>query len=163
MEKKISLSEVYQLAVRNEKNGMLFYEQLELNSQKKEIKSLAAQLKEEEKKHMDLFEQLLKENQSVYSESNLSELLDSEDLVLRYLDQYFPSSLFHIEELESVDLSDDYSVLLHSIKMEKDSISFYCQLKDVETDQSVQRLLDQIIEQEKGHIRGLNEIFRKLP
>jgi len=157
---QVSIAELYRVARLNEEKGFEFYRKLEKRAETEQVRRIAEILKNAEESHMKDFLKIYDDIVDPETPLQPNEILaDREGLQDQYLDMYFPNQMFQPENVMDIDTADLYSLLLHAVKMEKDSIEFYLKLKELERKPEIQTFLDKIIAEERGHLSMLNELF----
>ncbi len=155
-----STEEVLDMALRIEENGERFYKDAAEAAKEKGLKELFEFLASEERKHSSYFSKL---KQISGSETEPPFNQDFEEVSL-YLNAYADSKIFANPDEgaglpESV--KDSKGAVEYAIFMEKESLLFYYELlravriKDQET-------LNEIINEERSHLRKLTEINQEL-
>ncbi len=151
-------NEVIEMAVRIEENGLKFYTDAGKASKNKSVKDLFKTLAEEEGRHIKAF-------------LNLKKLLAEDELASAGFDAYLDEASQYLKALADTEVftkpeggkklagavHDEHDVLNTAIGMEKDSLLFYYEIQKMirEKDRAV---VDNIIEQEKDHLRKLTEL-----
>ncbi len=154
-------SEVLDMAVRIEENGMKFYNDAGKASKSKELKELFRKLYEEESNHKKVFENLKK----LIPGEELSWKLDpdSEEDSL-YLNALADSEVF-TDKSGGAKLAskagDARTALNAAIGIEKDSILFYNELKQMARERD-KVILEDLIEEEKKHLGMLTGLLKTL-
>jgi rubrerythrin len=151
MNKQFSGAEIIEVAVEIEKNGRDFYN------------STAARLKDEKAKELFKF-MAEEESQHIIDFKGILSTVMKQDPCESYPQEYF-SYLNAIagqyvftgkQEMKdrTKNIETDKDALDFSLGMEKDSILFYEEIKRMLSDKDKQ-LIEQIIEQEKNHVKKL--------
>ena len=151
-------AELTEMAVRIEKNGEAFYNSLAESVDSKDMKETFSYLAGEERKHAAAFEKLTgalgkEQLKSMYGEKMLEEAQG-------YLNALADSKVF----TDDKDLTKwaqegktKNEILLAAIILEKDSILFYQEMRNYVREQD-RKLVDEIISEEKMHVRKLSEM-----
>lgn len=152
--------EVLDMAVRIEENGLKFYTDAAKASRSTELKSLFKTLADEENQHIKVFTGFKK-----MAAEGAPEGYDpyTEDAAL-YLDALADSEVFKNPDKGAQLASkvrDENEALETAIGMEKDSILFYYELLNMIRDKD-RKIMDNLIDQEKSHLRKLTELQKKL-
>jgi len=157
MTKIIDISEVYQLAIRIEENGMKFYSQFSKKTKNKKIKDLFSALAYAEVEHKKSFEKMLSEIEKyepkeVYPEEYFS-----------YLRAYADGLIFDFDQLKKQQnkLKTISQILDFAIQREKDSILYYQEIKNMVSEQQHTEL-EKIINEERKHLLDLTHIKNTL-
>lgn len=152
MDLKYAGSEVLQMAVEIEKKGKAFYESVAGSVKDAKAVDLFRFLAAEEVKHQHLFQDMLKEVETIHGPyDNTEVILYFKALVDRRI---FPSD--KEGELMDQHLNDLSVATKIAVSMEKDSILFYYELLPAirEKDHDI---IHKIIEEERNHILRLTE------
>lgn len=154
--------EILEMAVRIEENGFKFYTEAANASGSKEIKGLFTLLASEETEHIKVFMGL---HRLISGTEPSTEGYDPEfEEASQYLKAIADTEVF-TNPNKGRDLgratTDANEALNLALNMEKDSILFYHELQRMirEKDKAV---LDNVIEQEKEHVRRLTDLKIKL-
>ncbi len=153
-----SVSEVVQLGIQIEKNGRDFYSAVAISSKKDRARQIFQYLADEEKKHIELFENILSniekyESSGLYPEEYFS--------YLRALSEEYVFTKEKKGEEIAQKVKDDMEAIEIGINTEKDSILFYNEMKKLVI-KDRHETIDKLIEQEQEHLRKLSELKRKL-
>ncbi len=151
-------SELLEIALGIERNGTAFYEALADKAQNKEAKAIYDYLANEEKKHLDTFQGML---------NTVGSYKPPEDYAaeyMLYLKSLVDSSVFsNITEArqKAEKSSGETEVLDTGVQAEKDSILFYTEMLNF-VRQPDQKIVLNIIDEEKAHIRQLSQLKQRL-
>ncbi len=157
MSTKYSINEVIRFAVEIEKEGQFFYCKLAEKASEQELKDLYLWLMEEEVAHQRLYEKYLQElgteNEFYFEDNDYN----------AYLRAYIENTVFDKANIEKIvaSFSNDLSVSEYAIKKERDSISFYENLKKF-VGEDKKEMIDKIINEEKMHIIKLIDFKEKI-
>jgi len=149
--------EIVGLAIRIEENGEEFYTRLANATKNLQVKETFEFLAGEERKHRNLFreiQQRIGEFKPIY-ESYPGEYLN-------YVKALAEENIFTKErygQLLANQLKTNTAALDTAIGLEKDSILFYDEIKNF-IPESEHETINEIIRQEKEHMRKLSEIKR---
>ena len=148
-----TLQEIYDLAIRIEKNGEDYYRKAEKETSAATLKSLFIWLADQEAKHTTWF----KERKS--SLTTASENLALDEMTTKMLqdilgDQRFSLGEVKIDHIKSVD-----DLLSVALEFEEDTIIFYQMLRSLVEDDDSKKGLDAIIEEETNHIEMLRDFL----
>jgi rubrerythrin len=158
----INAKEILEIAIQNENNGIKFYSRLREQAEDADLKDALFKLEQQENSHIialkKLITDLLEENQ------NLNYYDDPEELM--YLKAIADSSIFvdnpdafNVREL----FTDIFAALHYAVGIEIKSIEFYKQLLKVMSPDSGQETIQELIEQEKGHVKILYLMIKEQP
>jgi rubrerythrin len=144
-------SDIVEVAIRIEENGVNFYKFAEQIAKKEAEKKLFAELAEAEVNHKRTFEKLLVN----VEKSNLTESYEGE--YGAYLRSYVDNNLIFTKEIMDKQLSkikDTSAALDFAIQRELDSILYYHEIKKLVP--AVQHdAIEKIIEEERKHFLSL--------
>jgi len=151
-------SEIVEIGVQIEVNGRDFYNTLVNKSKKNEAKDIFRYLAGEEEKHIATFQKLLDsvnkyEPQEAYPQEYFT-----------YMNTLASEHVFTQKDKGAEiakKIKSDEEALDMGIVFEKDSIVFYGGMKKVVPEYD-HNLLDGLIEEEKKHLRALNNLKKKL-
>ena len=149
MAKGFSPNDIFEIAIRIEKNGTTFYNNAAEKTDNEEQKKFLLELADMEKNHVKTFTNMknkLKEKQT------LSEVFDPDDENSLYLKALADTRVFFQKK------EPDYSfkgILRSAIQAEKDSIVFYLGMKEMVSTKDGKTKIDEIIKEEMNHIRIL--------
>jgi rubrerythrin len=151
-------SELLEVAIGIERNGMAFYQTLADKTGRREVKDIYKYLAGEEKKHLNTFQGI----SDSLGQAKPPEIYTEEYML--YLKSLVDSAVFSnvaeaqqkaektLSEIEAIDTG---------IQAEKDSILFYTELQDLVRKQDRKVILNILVE-EKKHLRQLSELRRGL-
>jgi rubrerythrin len=152
--KNFNAKEILEIAIQNEKNGIEFYSKLSEKAEDPKLKKTLNEFANQERSHVTAIKKLI--NRFLEEESNLNYYDDPEELL--YLQAIADSSLFtdkptddNVKEV----LNDILAALHYAVGIEVKSIEFYKQVLQVMAPNSGQEVVEEIIEQEKGHVKNL--------
>jgi len=143
--------EVFEMAVRLEKNGAQFYREAAQNTDNPEYNKLLVGLSEMEVEHEQTFKNLRSE---LSKNEKTSTVFDPQNESALYLRALADTKVFFEKE---IDFSSMKSVLKAAIIAEKDSIVFYLGMKEMVPEKFGKDELDKIIREEMNHIRILSK------
>jgi rubrerythrin len=157
MTKIFDISEVYQLAIKIEENGMKFYSEFAKKTKNKKLKDLFSALTYAEVEHKKSFEKMLSEiekyePQEVYPEEYFS-----------YLKAYADGLIFDFDQLKKQQnkLKTIVQILDFAIQREKDSILYYQEIKNL-VSETQHKELEKIINEERKHLLDLTHLKNTL-
>jgi len=153
----LNASDVYNFAMKIEKNGEEFYRKMEEKFEDEEVKKLFHFLVVEEVKHKKLFKDML----SNIDEYQIKE--SYEDEYKSYLNAYANNLLFSLNNFEETinQINDLDSAFQFAIKKELDTIMYYQELKNIVQENKTD-LIEDIINEERKHVVLLTEKKEKL-
>lgn len=156
-----SAKEMIRIAVRNEETGFDFYRQAAEHAQTAELKRLFDDLAGQEKIHKDKFLAFLGR---IQEPAQPAERAADPDETGRYIAAMTDNRLFDGADKNIVlaaKASDGKTAVEFALGFEKDTLLFFYQM--LEQVRSADRgLVEEIIREEKNHIRRLAEIRREL-
>ena len=147
-------SEIVEIGIRIEKNGRDFYTALAGQSKDIRAQEVFKFLAGEEEKHIKVFQGILEKADSPKGEGQVS------DDYFAYMNALASEHVFTKENTGRAIASairNDNEALAKAIIFEKESIIFYEGIKKIVPD-SERKIIDYLIEQEKGHLKELTEI-----
>ncbi|MCX5702055.1 MAG: ferritin family protein [Candidatus Omnitrophica bacterium] len=151
-------SEVVELGIQIEKNGLDFYSTLAKQTKNEFARGLFQYLAGEEEKHIKAFQGILDKKEKYEPQG-----LDADDY-FSYMNALAEEYVFTKEnkgkEIAKKIKSDKEAAGI-GIGFEKDSIIFYEGIKKVVPEFDY-KILDELIIQEQNHLRQLNELKKKL-
>jgi rubrerythrin len=150
-------SELLEIAIGIESNGMAFYRALADKTGKKDVKDTYNYLAGEEKKHLDTFRGMSDSlGQAKPPESYTEEYM----LYLKSLvDNAVFSSITEAQQ-KADKVFNKIEALDTGIQAEKDSILFYTELQNLVKERDRKVVLN-ILDEEKKHLRQLSELKAK--
>jgi len=151
-------SELLEIAMGIERNGMAFYQALADKTGKKDVKDIYTYLVGEEKKHLDTFQGM----SGSLEQAKLPETYGDEYML--YLKSLVDSVVFsNVTEAQQKagKLSNEIEALDTGIQAEKDSILFYTELQSLVRERDREVILS-VLDEEKNHLRQLSELKRGL-
>jgi rubrerythrin len=151
-------SEIVDIAKQIEAAGEAFYSEALKHLKGAQIRRVFEFLRDEERRHADVFETLL----AGFAEAQ-GEWRQDEDY-LAYLRALGETRVF--PDLQSArsavsDLQDESAAIRHALDFEKDSILFLHELRTMAREES-RAIVDQLIAEERGHVRTLNRLLSVL-
>lgn len=147
-------SEIVEIGIQIEKNGRDFYATLVSLSSDIRVQEVFRFLAGEEEKHIKVFQEILEKT------DNPKEGVLVSDDYFAYMNALASEHVFTKENTGRViasALKTDKEALAKAMVFEKESIIFYEGIKKVVPDAG-KRVIDYLIEQEKGHLKALTEI-----
>ena len=151
-------SELLEIAIGIERNGMAFYQALADKTGNMDVKSTYNYLAGEEKKHLDTFQGMLDSLGQVKPPETYTEEY------MLYLKSLVDSAVFsNVTEAQqkAAKISNEVEALDTGIRAEKDSILFYIELQNLVRERDRKVVLN-IVDEEKKHLRQLSELIAEL-
>jgi rubrerythrin len=151
-------SELLEIAVGIERNGMAFYQALARKTGDRNVKDIYNYLAGEEKKHLDTFQGM----SNSLGQAKPPETYTEEYML--YLKSLVDSAVFsNVTEAQqkAAKVFNEIEALDTGIQAEKDSILFYTELQDLVKKPDHKVVLNTLNE-EKKHLRQLSELKREL-
>lgn len=152
--------EVFEMAEQIERNGARFYRKAASHAADAATAKVLRDLAAWEDKHEQTFAAMRAE---LNSEEKPAVLGDSEDEGPQYLRAFVDGKIFDVNADPSARLSGKEKmpeVIRIAIGLEKDSVVFYSALRQMVPPERGRDRLEDIINQELGHIATLNELLR---
>ena len=152
MPPKFSSHDIFTMALQIEQKGHGFYEAMVNHAQNKHLKDGFQWLANEEKRHINNFEQLRESIERINTKN-----IDNWDEVSLYFKALLDTEVFpQTPNGNSLaqELKDEIGAIQISISFEKDAILFLQELSRWVNPED-QKKIEQLIEQEKGHILKL--------
>lgn len=151
-------SELINIAIGIERRGIAFYEIMTRSTGNAIARDVFQYLADMERKHIQIFQGMLGEADKY----QIPETYAGE--YAAYLQALVDSAVFTDDMVTSemaTKAGSDIEALELAIGAEKDSILFYCEMKDI-MPQRAQPTVNKIIAEEKSHLRQLSELKKKL-
>jgi rubrerythrin len=151
-------SELLEIAIGIEKNGMAFYQALADKTGNRDVKNIYNYLAGEEKKHLDTFQGM----SDSLGQAKPPETYTEEYML--YLKSLVDSAVFSsITEArqKAGKVFNEIEALNAGIQAEKDSILFYTELQNLVRERDRKVVLN-ILDEEKKHLHQLSELKRGL-
>lgn len=153
--------EILEMAVRIEENGLRYYNEARKAATSDKLKDLFALLANEETQHIKVFSDMKTALGGASEQEGFDPYLEDARLYLRAIaDTEVFTNPDKGRQLAEKITSEQEAIRL-AIDMEKDSLLFYYELQKMirEKDRDV---LQTLIDQEKDHVRKLNDINKEL-
>ena len=152
MDVKFSKNEVIEMAVQIEKRGLSFFEEMVRTATSENVKKVFEFLAQEERSHIETFESLRasEDRMQLQGPYNWEE-------VGQYFGTLIDNMVFpRVEEGKelSKEIYDEFTAIHTAISIEKDNILFFREISDLVGEED-RKLLAELVDQEKGHIRKL--------
>jgi rubrerythrin len=154
-------ADILEMAVRVEENGLVYYTVAAEAARSPQVKDLFDFLAKEEKNHIEFFSSLMEPLPAGEPTGAFDPYIEEESL---YLAALADSSVFTEDDWGkrlAGEVQDEADALRRAIEVEKDSILFYHELRNMvrEKDRDV---LDKIIIEEREHLSKLSAMKRKI-
>jgi len=149
MPNEFNADDIFEMAVKIEQNGAVFYREAAQNVEGDSNKKFLLELAEMEDEHEKTFAAMKKQ---LSQDMALSTAFDPNGENEMYLKAFADTRVFFKKEQPSSNLAD---ILVCAIQTEKDSITFYLGMKEFVPEKLGKNKLDDIIKEEMGHIRLL--------
>ena len=150
-------SDIVEVAIRIEENGVNFYKFAEQIAKQQEAKELFAHLADEEVKHKKIFEEIF----AKMEKSNPPESYEGE--FSAYLRSYVDNNIIFTKEAmdkELAKVTDTIAAFDFAIRRELDSILYYHEIKKL-VPAAQHGTIEQIIEEERKHFSKLTEMKKR--
>ena len=151
-------SELIEIALNMERNGVVFYQALADKTQNKDAKTIYDYLANEEKKHLNTFQGMLN------AVGQYRPPQDYAEEYMLYLKSLVDNSVFsNISETQqkAEKISSEIEAIDTGIQAEKDSILFYTEMQNF-VRQPDQKIVLNIIDEEKAHLRLFSQLKQTL-
>lgn len=151
-------SDIVEVAIRIEENGINFYKYAEKISRKKEAKKLFAKLAEAEVHHKIFFEKIFAGMEKSSKPENFKGEYSA------YLRSYVDNNIVFTKdaaEKQFAKVKNTAAALEFAIQRELDSILYYHEIKRL-VPTAQHKILDQIIEEERKHFYALTEVKKSM-
>ena len=150
-----TLQEIIDLAIRIEQNGEKKYRKAQSEVLNPLLTPTFKRLVDDEMEHIKWFEEF--RDQAVVRGVNQ----ELEKMGKSLLQSVLGDQSFSIQEADFSKIEDLHTLLELSIEFEKDTILFYEMLSAFVTDHDTLKQLETIIQEEKNHVRVLEEWLNK--
>ena len=155
-------SEILQMAVNIEQNGITFYKTAQDKIEDPDVQKIFQYLEQAEIEHKTKFEVL----KSMFSSSQPGETVwDPDNELDQYLQMMAGQHIFTnktVTEKRLAEIGTAEDALAMAIQFEKDSIVFYSILEDAVGEQGARQQVGQLVKEEKNHLRTLALKLRRL-
>lgn len=151
-------SELINIAIGIERRGIAFYDTMSKSSDNPMARGIFQHLADMERQHAQIFQGMLDEVDKYQIPETYIEEYGA------YLEALVDSAVFTDDMITgemATQVDNDIKALELAIAAEKDSILFYYQMKDI-MPKPVQPTVDEIIMEEKSHLRELSELKKQL-
>jgi rubrerythrin len=149
------VNEIINLAVQIEKNAEIVYRDAAKEAANPSLVSLLHWLADEEVKHAEWFSELREKVKKIIDDPQL------EDMGKAILRDALGDQTFSLKDVDFSKIEAVENLLEQAIEFESDTILFYEMIRSFveDEDQETRDHLNMIIEEEKGHIRLLEEFL----
>lgn len=156
--KYLNQDELFKVAMNIESQGMDFYQKAKEDAVIEKAKDIFSFLENEEKRHYEVFKKMDLEIKQIKFRP---EELDEEISI--YLRSLVDSGIFEnlLPRSEWKNTTDTQALNI-GIQVEKTSILFYSEIKEITLESSSKTALNKIIEEEKSHLIALTTIWKDL-
>ena len=144
-----SLSEIYDLAIRIEKNGERFYREARERVSNEDLRSMLTRLADDEVKHEEFF---AKKKEVLALNPEDPEMEEAASTILQGI---LGDQTFSLREANPADLKTVESLINLAIEFEKDTVLFYEVLTPLVTRSATLKGLEEIVQEEERHIQML--------
>ena len=149
MPDEFNANEIFEIAIKIEQNGGIFYRDAAKQVQGEKQKNFLLELAKMEDDHEATFTRM---QNALKDEEKVSMTFDPDDEALLYLKALADTRVFSGQEKPDNSFKN---ILSCAIQAEKDSIAFYLGMKALVPAKSGQSKIDAIIKEEMNHIRLL--------
>ena len=147
-----SILEIIDIAIQLEKNGEAVYRRAAKQVADAELKKMLSWFADEEIRHADFFSSL-KRGVEEDADEHFNEEMSRE-----LIDRFVKEQMFSLKGVDFTEI-DDLDELLHIfIEFEEDTLLFFEMLQPFVTNPNDAKKMDQIINEEKSHIKQLYEL-----
>lgn len=154
-------AEVLEMAVKIEENGMRFYTDASRAAKTKAVKGLFKTLADEEGKHIKVFMDFKKSLPPDSAAEGFDPYMTEASLYLRAIADTEVFKKPGAGKAFAANVEDETEAVRFAITMEKDSLIFYYELKNMIRGKD-RPILDGLIEQEKKHLLRLTDLERTI-
>lgn len=152
-------SELVNVALGIEKNGIAYYDSVAELTTDAALKNVYNYLANMERKHIEIFQNIL-DSISKYQPTYAGETEEEYELYLKAL---VDSAVFTNDQVArqmAQKASSPAEAIQIALGAEKDSIIFYCEMRDLIPERD-RPIIDGIISEEKSHIRQLSSLKKQ--
>ena len=151
MPNEFNANDIFEIAIKIEQNGALFYRNAAEKIDDKENKQFLLELAAMEDDHEKTFADMQKE---LKGEETAPTFFDPDNENILYLKALADARVFAKKEEPANDFKN---ILYSAVQAEKDSIVFYLGIKELVPEKAGKLKIDDIIKEEMGHIRLLTK------
>jgi rubrerythrin len=142
--------EIFEMAERLERNGANFYREASHNVLDPQAKKMLIQLSQMEENHEQTYKEL---RANLKSDEKTATVFDPNNESMEYLRALADTRVFFEAK---IDLKSMEEILKAAIMAEKESIVFYLGMKEIVQNSLGEKRIEQIINEEMGHITMLS-------
>ena len=153
MSRFFDVSEIVQIAVKIEENGVKFYRYATQISNDDNVKQMFDYLANEEEDHKNIFQKILSQIKKYASTESYPGEYKA------YLQAYIENVIFANLDEELAGVKDTLSAITFGMQRELESILYYQEIKNFTKNQ--QELIETIIEEERRHFSKLSDLKNK--
>lgn len=161
MDFSFNADEIFQIAVKIEDNGRIFYEKARESVDDRDVKELFSYLALQESEHKKTFLAMRSELPDSFKETTT---WDPDNEADQYLKMLADMNVFNNKgglEEKLKEIADPPQALRLAIQFEKDSILFYLLMQDFTMAARGRDRINGLIGEEKAHLRELARRLRK--
>ncbi len=150
--------ELVNIAIGIERRGIAFYDVMARSAENEQLRDVFRCLVDMEHQHLQTFQDMLAETGEIAP----PEAYTGEQAA--YLEALIDSAAFTDDAITSemvTRVDSDIEAVTMAIGLEKDSILFYYQMKDLMSART-QTMLDKIIAEEKSHLRDISRVKKQV-
>ena len=147
--------EIFDLAIRIEKNGEAFYRKAVAKTSNPSLADLLEWLADQEVKHGEWFKE-----KGTHLKTG-TEDADLEEMGSAILQEILGDQAFSLDEVDPSGIESVEKLLELAIEFEKDSIIFYEMIRSFIEDGATLESLEKIIQEEQQHVRLLEEFLQE--
>lgn len=154
----MSGSELAKIAIGIERNGAAFYDSLAESTRDKKSRGIYKELADKERIHINIFQDMLSQIGDYHSPETFTEEYEL------YLKALIDSSVFSNDQAAremAQNVASDTEAIQIGINAEKDSILFYSEMREM-VRPSDHEVINNIIDEERSHLKRLSELKQKL-
>ncbi|MBI5118408.1 ferritin family protein [Candidatus Poribacteria bacterium] len=146
--------EAYRIARKIEEDGIYYYSRMKEEMLKPEIRNVIEMLLKDERNHLDLFERRIEELAAKH------DVVDEGETLADIVDSKVMDVLSDSERVADILCNPQEAIRL-GMSVEKRSIAFYGQILQSTQDKTGKATIEELIEQEKEHLRKLEGFLRR--
>lgn len=150
--------EIIELALEMERAGKAFYEKAAPYAEGVKLKEMLSYLAQEEERHIADFQKIAEKltQEFVPNETYIGEYGD-------YMKAMIDSHIFNVSNIEDLlkGIKTNREILNFALSFEKDSIMIFQEFVNF-VDKSGSKVITQLINEEKGHIKKITLMFREI-
>jgi len=153
---RFDADEIVHMACEIERIGAAFYAEAVTQAEDPAVREVFAGLLEDEENHEEAFERL----REALGEGDEQVEVDEEHLEYvrdLYLSRVFPDPEAVRDHFS--EIRDEASAIRLALRFERDTVLLFHEMKQAVTEKG-KTLLDRMIDEERQHVRKLNELFR---